>query len=137
MKHAIIEYGFQPANSIPIQDMMPFIFTLFNTPAYMIWPANAMGIAALVVMLLGLVFGNWYWRDHQREMQETEWFLFGILITLAPVAVLFLGIQLPHWGAIPLPNMSLEPTGGSLMILGALPALVAGWILGPISASII
>jgi PAS domain S-box-containing protein len=103
----------------------------------MIWPADTMGIAALVVMMAGLIFGNWYWRVYQREMQETEWFLFGILLTLAPVVVLLLGIQLPHWGAIPLPNMSLEPTGGSLMLLGALPALVAGWILGPISASII
>lgn len=116
---------------------MPFILTLFNAPAYMIWPANGLGIAALVVMVLGLVFGNWIWRDYQREMTETEWFLFGILITLAPVGVLFLGVQLPHWGAIPLPNMSLEPTGGSLMILGALPALVAGWILGPVSASVV
>lgn len=116
---------------------MPFILTLFNAPAYMIWPANRLGIAVLVVMMLGLVFGNWYWREYQREMKEPEWFLFGILISLAPVAVLFLGIQLPDWGAVPLPNMSLEPTGGSLMLLGALPVLVAGWILGPISASII
>ena len=117
--------------------MMPFILTLFNAPAYLIWPATGLGIGALVVMAFGLVFGNWHWREYQREMKENEWFLFGILLTLAPVAVLFLGIQLPPWGAIPLPNMSLEPTRGSLMILGALPALVAGWILGPISASII
>ena len=102
----------------------------------MIWPANGLGIAVLAVMMVGLVFGNWYWREYQREMKESDWFLFGILISLAPVAVLFLGVQLPHWGAIPLPNMSLEPTGGSLMLLGALPVLVAGWILGPISASI-
>ena len=115
---------------------MPFILTLFNAPAYMIWPANGLGIAVLAVMMVGLVFGNWYWREYQREMKESDWFLFGILISLAPVAVLFLGVQLPHWGAIPLPNMSLEPTGGSLMLLGALPVLVAGWILGPISASI-
>ena len=116
---------------------MPFILTLFNAPAYMVWPASGLGIAALVVMMVCLVFGNWIWRDYQREMKEAEWFLFGILISLAPVAVLFLGIQLPNWGAVPLPNLSLEPTGGSLMILGALPALVAGWILGPISASIV
>jgi PAS domain S-box-containing protein len=117
--------------------MMPFILSLFNAPAYFIWPASGLGISALVVMIVCLVFGNWIWREYQREMKETEWFLFGILITLAPLAVLFLGVQLPEWGAIPLPNMSLEPTGTSLMLLGAVPALVAGWILGPISASIV
>ena len=116
---------------------MPFVLTLFNAPAYLIWPASGLGIAALAVMLGGLIFGNWYWRDYQREMKENQWFLFGILLTLAPVAVLFFGIKLPDWGAIPLPGMSLEPTGGTLMILGALPAIIAGWILGPISASVI
>ncbi len=116
---------------------MPFVLTLFNAPAYMIWPASKLGIAALAIMLGGLIFGNWYWRDYQREMKENQWFLFGILLTLAPVTVLFFGIKLPDWGAIPLPGMSLEPTGGTLMLLGALPAIIAGWILGPVSASVI
>lgn len=116
---------------------MPFNLTLFNAPAYLIWPATRLGMAALAVMVGGLIFGNWYWRGYQREMKENQWFLFGILLTLAPVGALFFGIELPRWGAIPLPNMSLEPTGGTLMILGALPAIIAGWILGPISASAI
>jgi len=116
---------------------MPFVLTLFNAPAYLIWPASGLGIAALAVMAGGLIFGNWYWRDYQREMKENQWFLLGILLTLAPVTALFFGVKLPDWGAIPLPNMSLEPTGGTLMLLGALPAIIAGWILGPISASVI
>ncbi|MCJ7717410.1 MAG: cache domain-containing protein, partial [Anaerolineales bacterium] len=110
---------------------------LFNAPAYIIWPANRLGFAALVVMVSGLVYGCWHWRDYQREMKEPQWFLFGILLTLAPVMALFLGVRLPDWDAIPLPNMSLESTGGALMILAALPALVAGWILGPISAALV
>ncbi len=116
---------------------MPFILTLFNAPAYMIWPSNRLGILALIVMVSGLVYGNWHWRDYQREMKEQQWFLFGILLTLAPITAVFLGFRLPEWGAIPLPNMSLEPTGGALMILAAVPALIAGWILGPASASVI
>ncbi len=116
---------------------MPFILTLFDAPAYMIWPASGWGIAALTLMIAGLIFGNWYWRGYQREMKENQWILFGILLSLAPVLALFFGIRLPQWGAIPLPNMSLEPTGGALMILAALPAIIAGWTLGPISASVV
>ena len=116
---------------------MPFILTLFNAPTYMIWPSSKLGLAALAVMMAALIYGNWHWRQYQREMKEQQWFLFGILLTLAPVMALFLGVRLPDWGAIPLPNMSLEPTGGAMMILAALPALIAGWILGPISASVI
>ncbi len=137
MNHAIIEYGFQPVAIDTIRDMMPFILTLFNAPAYMIWPSTRLGIAALIIMAAGLVYGNWHWREFQREMKEQQWFLLGILLTLAPITALFLGVRLPEWGAIPLPTMSLEPTGGGLMILAALPVMIAGWILGPISASMV
>ncbi|TFG48210.1 MAG: hypothetical protein E4H33_04600, partial [Anaerolineales bacterium] len=137
MNHAIIEYGFKPATFYTIRDMMPFILTLFNAPAYMIWPTGRLGIAALIVMAAGLGYGIWHWREYQREMKENQWFLLGILLTLAPVLTLVIGFKLPQWVAIPLPNLSLEPTGGALMILAALPALVAGWILGPISAALV
>ena len=103
----------------------------------MIWPSNRLGILALIVLVAGLVYWNWHWRGYQREMKEQQWFLFGILLTLAPVTALLLGYRLPEWGAIPLPNMSLEPTGGALMLLAAVPALIAGWVLGPASASMI
>ena len=103
----------------------------------MIWPSNRLGILALIVLAAGLAYGNWHWRGYQREMKEQQWFLFGILLTLAPITALLLGVRLPEWGAIPLPNMSLEPTGGALMILAAIPVLIAGWVLGPTSASVI
>ncbi len=137
MNHAIIEYGFQPSAINSIWEMMPFILTLFNAPAYIIWPSNRLDILALIVLAAGLVYGNWHWRGYQREMKEQQWFLFGILLTLAPITALLLGVRLPEWGAIPLPNMSLDPTGGALMILAAVPALIAGWVLGPTSASVI
>jgi PAS domain S-box-containing protein len=117
--------------------MMPFILTLFNAPAYLIWPADRSGWVALVVMVGALLYGNWHWRDFQREMAERQWFLFGILLTLAPFAALLLGFRLPDWGAIPLPGLGFDATGGALMILAAIPAIIAGWILGPISASLI
>ena len=137
MIHAIIEYGFKPTVFNLNWEMMPFIFSLFNSPAYLIWPVNGLGISALVVMFVGIVSGLWHWREHQRDMKESQWFLFGILITLAPITALLIGFRLPQWGAIPLPNMSLGPTGGALMVLAALPAVLAGWILGPISATLI
>jgi len=137
MNHAIIEYGFQPVVIDTIREIMPFILTLFNAPAYMIWPSNRLDILALIVMVAGLVYGNWHWRGYQREMKEQQWFLLGILLTLAPITALLLGVRLPEWGSIPLPNMSLEPTGGAMMILAAVPVLIAGWVLGPISASVV
>ena len=116
---------------------MPFILTLFNAPAYLIWPSTRQGILALILMVAALVFINWRWRFYQREMKEQQWFLFGILLTLAPLLALFIGFRLPDWGSIPLPGRTLEPTGGAIMILAALPVVAAGWVLGPISASVV
>jgi signal transduction histidine kinase len=96
-----------------------------------------MGLLALILSAAVLIYGNWHWREYQREMVESQWFLFGILLTLAPFTALLLGFRLPEWGAIPLPGLSFDATGGALMILAALPAMIAGWILGPISASFI
>jgi PAS domain S-box-containing protein len=117
--------------------MMPFILTLFNAPAYLLWPSSRLGMAAVFLMAGVLLYGNWHWREYQREMSERQWFLFGILLTLAPFTALFLGFRLPEWGAIPLPGLGFTATGGALMIFAAFPALIAGWVLGPISASII
>ena len=137
MNHAIIEYDFKAADFDVNQEMMPFILTLFNSPAYIIWPVNGLGVSALIVMAVSIIFGNWHWREYQRNLKESQWFLFGILLTLAPFTALFLGFRLPSWGAIPLPDMSLAATGGILMILAALPAVISAWILGPVSASLI
>ncbi len=115
--------------------MMPFIFSLFNKPAYLIWPVDWLGISVLVLLAGFVIWGNWQWREYQRDLREREWFMFGVLLTLTPAAALILGVRVPQWGAIPLPNMSLEPTGGALMLLAALPAVLGGWMLGPMNAS--
>jgi len=90
LNHAIIEYRLKAAGFDLIQEMMSFILTLFNSPAYIIWPVDRLGISAFAVMAAGIIFGNWHWRDYQREMKERQWFLFGILLTLAPFTALFL-----------------------------------------------
>jgi len=115
--------------------MMPFIFSLFNKPAYLIWPVDWLGISVLVLLAGFIIWGNWQWREYQRDLREREWFMFGVLLTLTPAAALILGVRVPQWGALPLPNMSLEPTGGALMLLAALPAVLGGWMLGPMNAS--
>ncbi len=128
-------------NGIPLivqfasESMMPFILSLFNKPAYLIWPVDWLGYFVLVLQLIAVVWGNWKLQALQRDLKEREWFFFGILLTLAPVGALTLGLRVPQWGALPLPSLSLEPTGGALMFFAALPAVLGAWFLGPINAS--
>jgi len=114
---------------------MPFILTLFEKHAYLIWPADWSGTAALAVGFFGIAAACWHWRSYQRTLDGPEWSLMAVLAAAAPVTALILGVRIPQWGALPLPNVSLDPTGGALMLLAALPAVIAGWTLGPISAA--
>lgn len=116
---------------------MPFILTLFEKSAYLIWPADWSGISALMVGMGALIGANWHWKTYQRQMGSREWMFLSVLLAIAPVTALTLGIRVPQWGALPLPNVSLDPTGGALMILAAVPAVIAGWALGPVSATLV
>ncbi len=116
---------------------MPFIVSLFQNQPYLIWPADWLGLTALLVFFASIVGLNWHWKEYQREMEGDHWLTLGTLALLAPFAALTFGVRVPQWGALPLPNVSLEPTGGALMLLAAVPMIVGGWILGPNCASLI
>lgn len=116
---------------------MPFILTLIENPAYLIWPADWWGLAALGLELAALLGAIWHWKHYQRSLQAREWWILGVLIGAAPLTALTLGVRVPSWGALPLPNLSLDPTGGALMFLAAVPAVMAGWSQGPASAAVV
>lgn len=116
---------------------MPFIISLVQNQAYLIWPVDWLGISALLAFSLGVLGLNWHWRGYQRKMEEDHWFTFGLLLLVAPFAALSFGVRVPQWGALPLPNVSLEPMGGALMFLAAVPMFVGAWLLGPSCASVI
>ena len=116
---------------------MPFILTLIQKQAYLIWPSDGLGFAGLAAGFVALIGVNWRWRDHQRTFNSPQWLVLGGLAAAAPLTALTLGVRVPQWGALPLPNVSLEPTGGALMLLAAVPAVIAGWSQGPWSASLV
>lgn len=116
---------------------MPFIVSLVQNQAYLIWPADWLGISALLAFLICVVVLNWHWRDYQRRLEREHWVTLGLLLFAAPFAALSFGIRVPQWGALPLPNVSLEPMGGALMFLAAIPMVMGAWLLGPPCASVI
>lgn len=116
---------------------MPFIVSLFQNHTYLIWPAHWLGVISLLAFFVSIVALNWVWREYQRRMEQEHWLIFGLLTLTAPFAALTFGIRVPQWGALPLPTVSLEPTGGAMMFLAALPMMLGGWVLGPQCASLI
>lgn len=110
---------------------MSILFSLLDSIPAPLWPASLVGWLGWFAFLAALIWLLWVWRAHlpSRETQHI-----GLLVGLAilvPLTNLFIGLRLPAGEALPLPGIPQEPRGPALMLLGALPILLAGGILGP------
>ncbi len=114
---------------------MSILFSLLDSIPAPLWPTSLVGWAGWFAFLGMLVWLLWVWRAYV-PVQESQHV--GLLVGLAlliPLTNLFIGLRLPAGAALPLPGIPQEPRGPALMLLGALPWLLAGGILGPWAAA--
>ncbi len=114
---------------------MSILLTLLDTNPSPLWPASVLGWVGWFVLLGINGWLLWLWRKHHPARED---FYSGVLIgliLLVPLTNLFIGLRFPIGDALPLPDVPQEPRGAAMMILGALPWLLAGGILGPFAAA--
>lgn len=115
--------------------MMP-ILTLLSSPVYFkpltCWP----GWVGWFILLGLNIAAVLRWRGMQRR-GKTRWPLLLLFILSAPLANLFVGLQLPSGAALPEPGIPSGPHSPVLMIFASLPWMLAGGFLGPVDALIV
>ncbi|MBN2549756.1 MAG: PAS domain-containing protein [Anaerolineales bacterium] len=113
------------------------IFTLLSNAPYPGYPQGWMGWLSLLVLAGVIVVLLIKWRSYNRlsEPHQRRWLI--ILLLAAPVASLFLGLQLPAGRTLPPPEIHLDTPGAVIMIFSALPWMLAAGILGPLPATAI
>ncbi len=116
---------------------MEIILWLFETTPTPLLPSTFSGWVGWLAFLGLLAWMLWSWRIFQPIWDRRAWAFLGILFVLAPFASLFLGLRLSSEDALPLPGVPQEPLGPAMMLLSALPWLLAGGMSGPISAAIL
>lgn len=94
---------------------------------WMVW----LGLAGLLAVALIS------WRKYHADWNARLWGLFTALLIAAPFASLFLGLQFSTSSALPMPGVPEEPSGSTMMILSAVPWVLAGGLLGPLAAAIV
>jgi two-component system, OmpR family, phosphate regulon sensor histidine kinase PhoR len=115
---------------------MKIILSLTNADGYLQMPASAsawIGWSLAVIILLGLL---WASRRVNKPLRQKKILLFIALLILAPLTSLFFGFRLPP-GSLPPPEMVVDPKGPMVMILSAIPWLLAGGLLGPLPSTAI
>ncbi len=77
------------------------------------------------------------WQPYQFIWDKRAWGIFAALAILVVITNVLLPIRLPAGAALSMPGMPQEPRRPALMLLSALPWLLAGGVLGPLSAAIL
>lgn len=94
------------------------------------------GMVGWVVLAGLLAWYIWSWRHFQPVWQGRAWGIFIALFFLQVIFALSLGLWLPAEPGLPVPNSPQELKGPALMLLSALPWMLAGGMLGPLAAAL-
>ncbi len=84
-----------------------------------------------------LVWGTLKWRSYSAPLRGRWLVIFTLLLISTPLATFFLSLPMPTGGVLPLPNLPLESTRPEVILLFALPWVIAGGLLGPLPAVLI
>lgn len=105
----------------------PFIDLPYQLPGWLCW----------FIMAGLLVWGSWKLKQRSNPLQGRWLWIFILLLAITPLTTFLLSRPLPTGGVLPLPNLPVESTQPEVLILFALPWVVAGGILGTLPAVLI
>lgn len=95
----------------------------------MIFPNHLIGWLGWLLMAAVLVWGLWkYWE--RPDWLRNRWWLFLAFLAATPLFTGFLGLRLPVQMQL-MPDTPLDVSSPALMVLAAVPWVMAGGLLGP------
>lgn len=97
---------------------------------------SMLGMAAWFLLAGLLAWNIWSWRHIQPAWQGRAWGIFITLLLLQIVFALTPGLRLTAESNLLIPNSPQELKGPALMLLSALPWMLAGGMLGPLAAAL-
>ncbi len=115
--------------------MTPLLHIL-NALPFFDWPstlAEWLGLSALALITLWLGYS---WRQYQQPIRDEARKRLLWLLAAVPVTSLLFGLRLPG-SDLPIPGLPIEPRGPALMLFAAIPWMLGGGILGPITGALL
>jgi PAS domain S-box-containing protein len=113
--------------------MTPLLFLLADPP-YLEPPASLAGWLGWIFLLGINLAALLRWRKYQGGGGRRV-LLHVLLAALVPLTSLFLGVRLSSGAALPAPGIPEAPHSPALMLFSALPWMLAGGFMGPLSAA--
>ena len=114
---------------------MDIILWLPDSYPVLLFP-SLLGMAGWFLLAGLLAWNIWSWRHFQPAWQGRASGIFSAFLFLQVVFALTPGLRLPAQAALLVPNSPQELKGPALMLLSALPWMLAGGMLGPLAAAL-
>lgn len=113
------------------------LFTLLDSLPALPVPATLAGWLGWFALLGMVIWSAARWQHYQSVLNRRAWLVLAGLVVMVPLTSLFFGLRLPSGNALPLPNLPAEPRGPALMLLSALPWMLAGGMFGPLAGAVL
>ncbi len=113
------------------------IFTLFQGTPSLVFPNDWVGWIGLVIWLGVMGVLLYHWRESGKTWERDQRRLFIALLVATPLVCGFIGVRVPPSETTSFLADKLDPGGLPLMVLSALPWVLAAGFLGPPAAAIL
>ncbi len=113
---------------------MSFLATLFSDKPYINAPDSLLGWIGWIIQAIAIGYLLLRLRPYDKAYNRRSRLILVLLVLAVPVTSLFLGIRIPPAGTLPLPGMPVDTLGRAVMVLSAVPWLLAAGLLGPTPA---
>lgn len=113
--------------------MIPF-FRLISSPPYLELPYGWIGWLGFIVLSATILYLLGRWHKYNRPLSSTRVVIFLVLLVFVPITSLFFGVRLQVGEAMAQPGLPMDPVLPVVMLLAAAPWVLAGGLLGPLSA---
>ena len=110
---------------------MEFIFSLYANDITFHFPKDWLGWLIWVFQIGGIGYLGWYMRRYDKPSTRQSRLIFFMLALAVPVTSLFLGLGIPAAGTLTQQYFPVDTPGSSVMILSAVPWMLAAGLLGP------
>ncbi|MEN6408776.1 MAG: HAMP domain-containing protein, partial [Anaerolineaceae bacterium] len=115
---------------------MTFLWNIISNDAvYVEMPRTLLGWLGWLALIAGMIIWAAKGWKALRAMKRRDWLWFTVLLVLTPFTALLLGFRLPSGQGLPPPGLPVVPQGPAMMLLLAVPWMIAGGVLGSIPAT--
>ena len=116
---------------------MSIILTIFDEQLFIVTPTSIMGWGGLVAWLAVIIYLINAWKSLHKPLTKKKRNLFTGLFILAPVTSFFIGMRLPVDSILPLPDVTIPIESFAIMLISAIPWVLAAGLFGPLPATIL